>query len=105
MDKELSITLVEKNIVGKGTKVLATIKKIGISGNTVIKDTNLIIASIEGDLFHCFIPETKQEVDIVCSQILSIDGMVPKRLGGIFSINPDGTIRAPGKKRGRKPKK
>ncbi len=106
MDRNLCITLVEKNLICKGTKLLATIKKIGIGESVMHKQTNLVVESIEGGtLFTCLISDTKQQVNIVHSQILSVDGMVPDRLGKIFNINPDGTFRAPGKKRGRKSKK
>jgi len=106
MERNLCITLVEKNLICKGTKILATIKKIGIGESIMTKPTHLVVESIEdGVFFTCLIPDTKQQVDIVHSQILSVDGMVPDRLGKIFNINPDGTLRAPGKKRGRKPKK
>ena len=106
MDRNLCITLVEKNLICKGTKLLATIKKIGIGNIVTQKQVNLVVESIEGGTFFtCLIPDTKLQVDIVHSQILSVDGMVPDRLGKIFNINPDGTLRAPGKKRGRKPKK
>ena len=106
MDKNLCETLVKKNIICKGTKLLATIKKIGIGGAITQKPTNLVIESIEGGtLFTCLDLDTKQKIDIVHSQILSVDGMVPDRLGKIFNINPDGTLRAQGKKRGRKSKK
>lgn len=114
MDKNLCETLVKKNIICKGTKLLATIKKIGIGGAITKKPTNLVVEDIEGSIrldwpidliFTCLDLDTKQQVDIVHSQILSVDGMVPDRLGKIFNINPDGTLRAQGKKRGRKSKK
>ena len=39
------------------------------------------------------------------AQITAIEGMDPERFAKVYNINPDGTSKAPGKKRGRKPKK
>lgn len=106
MDRNLCESLVEKNLICKGTKLLATIKRIGVGNIVTQKQVNLVVEIIEGSMiFTCLDPDTKQQVNIIPSQILDVDGMVPDRLGKIFNINPDGTIRAPGKKRGRKPKK
>ncbi len=105
MDSNLCETLVKKKLICEGTKILATIRKVGIGGAMSTKQTNLIIESIDDWLFTCIDPETKHKHEIIDSQILDVDGMVPERLGKIFNINPDGTLRAPGKKRGRKPKK
>ncbi len=105
MDKNLCETLVNKNLICKGTKLLATIKKIGIGGTITQKQTNLVVERIDASIFTCLDIDTKQNIEIVHSQILNVDGMVPERLGKIFNINPDGTLRAPGKKRGRKSKK
>ena len=105
MDRNLCETLVRKKLICKGTKLLATIKKVGIGETITVKPTNLVVEQIKGLFLTCLDIDTKQNIDIIPSQILDVDGMVPERLGKIFNINPDGTLRAPGKKRGRKPKK
>ena len=105
MDRNLCETLVRKKLIAKGTKILTEIRRVGIGGAMSVKQTNLVIESINYFILTCIDPETKHKHEIIHSQILDVDGMVPERLGKIFNINPDGTLRAPGKKRGRKPKK
>ena len=116
MDRNLCTALIEKNLICKGTKLLVTIKRIGINVVSSEKQINLVVESFEGSgshtgyiadwIFTCINLDTKERyTEIIPSQILDVDGMVPDRLGKIFNINPDGTLRAPGKKRGRKSKK
>ena len=111
MDTNLCNTLVQKALICQGTKLLAMIKKEGIGGTTSVKLTPLVIENIDGlgfpanIIITCLDPDSRMTIEIIPSQIVDVDGMVPERLGKIFNVNPDGTLRAPGKKRGRKPKK
>lgn len=43
-------------------------------------------------------------IHIAADEILKVDGMTLDRIGRIFNINPDGSIKDVGKKRGRRAK-
>ena len=45
-----------------------------------------------------------RKYSVPCEKVKWIDGMNPVRLAAAYDIKPDGLKRAPGKKRGRKPK-
>lgn len=44
------------------------------------------------------------EVMVRANDVVALDGMEPERFVDIYNINPDGSIKCVGKKRGRKPK-
>jgi hypothetical protein len=43
-------------------------------------------------------------VTVNATDVVALDGMEPERFVDIYDINPDGTSKSVGKKRGRKPK-
>ena len=110
MDSKFCEALVKKKVICKGTVLNAAVTKEGVGGVRSPGIANVIVEQLNyfqtGRLnFTCKYPDTQQYTEIIPSQIFTVDGMVPERLGKIFNINLDGTLRAPGKKRGRKPKK
>lgn len=108
MYKDFCKVLVEKNIICKGTVFAATVTIEGVGGTKILKQIDVIVEAIDNPsdrlTFTCRYPNTKHYVIIIPSQILSVDGMEPERLGKTFNVNLDGSFCAPGKKRGRKPK-
>lgn len=47
---------------------------------------------------------TKDEIMVRANDVVALDGMDPERFVDIYDINPDGSSKKIGKKRGRKPK-
>lgn len=109
MDTIFCKALVKKKVITKGTMLHAAVIKEGVGGTTIQSTADLIVVQTHyfqtGRLsFTCKYPDTKQYTQIIPSQIFTVDGMEPERLGKTFYVNPDGSARAQGKKRGRKPK-
>lgn len=103
----LAKSLVSKNIIKENTELEVLVKKNGL-GSLITTKTFVTVDNIENSItpiFHCSDTEDGKNFTISSEQILNIDGMTPNRLASIYNINPDGSFKAPGKKRGRKPKK
>ena len=46
----------------------------------------------------------KLAITVLANDIVALDGMKPERYVDVYNINPDGSDKSIGKKRGRKPK-
>lgn len=110
MDSNLLSALIEKQIVQPGTEISVKLPGHDLSGITrVYNDVILEIQKIQQDKSNQIVLISSSTVDgrrysIKSSHINMIDGMTPKKIGAIYNLRPDGTIKPPGKKRGRKAK-
>ena len=109
MDTKFCEALIKKKVIAKGTVFSAAVIKEGVGGTRIPAIANVIVEQTNyfqtGNLcFTCKYPDTTIYTEIIPRQIFTVDGMEPERLGKTFYVNPDGSNRAQGKKRGRKPK-
>ena len=105
MNKEFAKVLNDRGILSENTKIVAHYKGYTLDGSKIDTKGELLIKKIDSNFNIEATPlfgHTKYNIKI--NDILEIDGMDPKRLGKVFNINYDGSLRNTGKKRGRKPK-
>lgn len=108
MDTNLLSTLINKNIIRIGTRLTVFRPGLDLAGVLTVKvkdelDIFTILDEDEIIITACSISK-ERNYKIKASHILKIDGMDPAILAKIFNVNADGSLRPPGKKRGRKPK-
>jgi hypothetical protein len=101
-------TLIDIGALAKDSIVTArqgTANRFGVvnyrSGDYVIKD---IITTAQGTLLYLRESDGVNELNVMASDVLAIDGMSIERYAEIYNINADGSLRSMGRKRGRKPK-
>jgi len=101
-------TLIEIGAIAKDSIVTArqgTANRFGVinyrSSEYVIKD---IINTANGRLLSLLENDSSAELRVTVEDVLAIDGMSIERYAEIYNINPDGSLRSTGRKRGRKPK-
>jgi len=63
-----------------------------------------IVPNDSGFILRLKQSHSAQQITVSTSDVIAIDGMSVLRYAEIFNINPDGTSRTAGRKRGRKPK-
>lgn len=100
--------LVEKRIIQPGTEVEATYEANDLSGvhRTQCKGSFVVMAvkrAADEPIFEIAGADGKRK-RVKSDAIVSVDGMDPTRLAGIYNIKSDGSDRPAGKRRGRKPK-
>jgi hypothetical protein len=71
------------------------------SSEYVIKD---IVHTAQGQMLSLRENEGTAELSVQIEDVMAIDGMSIERYAEIYNINPDGSLRSTGRKRGRKPK-
>lgn len=106
MDTSLLLTLINKNIVKIGTKIVVFRQGLELDRNLTIKDElGIFKITVKDKITIIAGDELKERIyKFKASHILKIDGMDPIILAAIFNVNADGSLKPPGKKRGRKPK-
>lgn len=110
METALFKTLVDKNLVQTGTTLLVKRLAVGLSGqhDTPVEEEFQVVDFInkgaDSIQVKAFRTTDGHGYRIKPHSILEIDGMDPVVLGKIYRIKPDGTLKAAGNKRGRKPK-
>jgi len=109
MEMSLAESLITKGIIRPDIEVEARYKtkSLGPNDGVVVSDSFMIkkIDELEGKFFFTLI-STKdgKAIRVSPKAISALDGMEPERFAKVFNINPDGSIRKKGKKRGRKTK-
>lgn len=119
MKNNLLISLIDKGIIQEGTEIVIFRSGTTMDGNTRDFKVEQVVEVIKSEIKNgiAFL-KTESPFDykkflINAKHILTIDGMKPEILGGVYGFNPDGTRKKvkidpeTGEeiKRGRKPKK
>lgn len=101
-------TLIDLGALAKDSIVTArqgTANRFGVilykSSEYVIKD---IVNTAQGQLLSLRENDGTRELSVQVEDVMAIDGMSIERYAEIYNINPDGSLRTMGRKRGRKPK-
>lgn len=96
----------DKGILSINSKILANYKGHTLDGSSIPSRGELLVKHIDLNEYTIeatpLFGQTRYQIGI--KDIIEIDGMDPTRLGRVFNLNPDGSNRATGLKRGRKPK-
>lgn len=108
MDIVLAETLINKGIIREQLEVQARFKSKGLSTESVTVSGSFTIREIQkhGTDYRFKLVGINDGKQVIVTQksIRAIDGMEPERFARIFNVNPDGSIKKRGKKRGRKTK-
>lgn len=103
MNHKLAETLINKNIIKPGTLVYGITTVSGLGQTITSAPVEVMVENYQNNIFYCRDRIGKKYVMEV-KNVEEIDGMDPVRLASIFNIKADGSDKAAGKKRGRKPK-
>jgi len=103
MNKALIDTLLDKKIIGESTLVYGRVKTEGLGGTPQYVAMELMILAKQGDKFICR-DRLGRRYKMEFERIEKMDGMELDRFASVYNIKPDGSSKAQGKKRGRKPK-
>jgi len=105
---ELLEQLINKNVFSDDTIITTYYQTIDSFGRTFKKTTECKIKKIgnKENKFEFELIGLQENILITASSdsILSIDGMTLERYADIYDLNPDGSSKKVGKKRGRKTK-
>ena len=107
MKQSLAEALIERGILNTTSRIWATCPVLAMGNvptDAYIPLTVDRIVREEGTIKFQAIHKSGRRYSIPCAEINNIDGMAPERLAAAYDIKPDGLVRLPGKKRGRKPK-
>lgn len=110
METTLLKALLNKGIVGPETEIEAHYFGVGIDKSTPVPGTGFfIIEKVETKgkiiILHLYSTKDGKQSSTTASDIISVDGMDPKRLALAYNISATGKKIDTGKKRGRKSKK
>ena len=103
MNKALIETLLDKKIIGESTLVYGKVNTIGLGHTPQMVAMELMILAKQGDKFICR-DRLGRRYKMEFERIEKMDGMELDRFASVYNIKPDGSSKAQGKKRGRKPK-
>ena len=103
MNSKLAESLMNKNIIKPGTLVYGRTTVSGLGQTLTTAPVEVMVENFQNNTFYCRDRTGKQYVMPV-ENVDEVDGMNPVRLASIFNIKADGSDKAAGKKRGRKPK-
>lgn len=106
---ELLVTLINKDVVRKGTELLIPRAGRDLAGNnSILFDhvVEVIETKIKDGIGYCLARSTEDNAPfrVSAKSIYLLDGMDPSRIAHSFGFKLDGSPRSSGKKRGRKPK-
>lgn len=109
MNNELASLLIEKQVIRKRrTRIRCICDVLAMGGIPIKADSTLIVDDIycnsEGTITFKASSSNGRKYLVPASQIFEIDGMNPDRMAAAFDVKPDGSLKAMGKRRGRKPK-
>ena len=100
--------MLDKNVLNLDTVVTANYKIKDCSGKTTIQQDDFVIVDIAKSGCDYILKLRKMigstALNILACDVVALDGMKPERYVEVYDINPDGTAKIIGKKRGRKPK-
>lgn len=103
MKKTLAEALLNKGIMQPGTLLYGRTQSYGLGQSLQMVPIELMMENFDGEIFSCR-DRLGREYTMHVDNVQEVDGMDPTRLASIFNIKADGSAKAPGKKRGRKPK-
>ena len=107
MKSTLAQALIERGIINDNTRIIADcpVRAMGDIPTEVEMTLTVDKAVIVDGMIRLYASDkTGRKFAVPSEKIKWIDGMNPVRLAAAYDIKPDGLKRAPGKKRGRKPK-
>jgi len=100
--------MLDKNALNSDTVITAWYQAKGAFGHIIKKQDDFIMTDVQkqGEEYKLTLRQIigKSTVTIWARDIIAIDGMQPERYVDVYDINPDGSRKKTGKKRGRKPK-
>lgn len=103
MQRNLAEALINKGIMQPGTLLYGRTQAVGLGQNLQMVPLELMMEEYNGQYFSCR-DRLGKSYTMRIEDVQEVDGMEPSRLASIFNIRADGTDKAAGKKRGRKPK-
>lgn len=103
MQKTLAEALINRGIMQPGTLLYGRTQTTGLGQSLQMVPMELMMEEFDGSIFSCR-DRLGRQYTMAVENVLEVDGMDPVRLASIFNICADGTNKAAGKKRGRKPK-
>lgn len=103
MNSELYKTLVDKKLIAEGVILYGKVYTLGFGNmpSLIPKKVQVIQPAPDGVICQ---DSNKRRHLIKIEHIESVDGMEPSRFAAVYNIKADGSAKAIGKKRGRKPK-
>lgn len=111
MNANLFDILVERDVINENSELIARVKRNDLSGVARItfeSSFHYVGHSLPTDGSEAlFVAESKVDgriSSIPISSILTIDGMEPRRIAGIYALNEKGESVKQAARRGRKPK-
>ena len=103
MKKTLAEALLNKGVMQPGTLLYGYSQSYGLGQTVQMVPIELMMENFDGEMFTCR-DRLGRQYFMHVDNVQEVDGMDPVRLASIFNIKADGSDKAPGKKRGRKPK-
>lgn len=107
MKLTLAQALIERGVLNHNSRILARCPISSMGDIPMEQDLVLTVRKAvfdDGTIKFYADDKAGRKFAVPCDKIKMIDGMAPARLAAAYDIKPDGLVRAPGKKRGRKPK-
>ena len=107
MKSTLAQALIERGVINRSTRIVADCPVRAMGDIPVEMEMTLTVdkAVIKDGMIRLHASDKSgREFAVPSEKVKWIDGMNPVRLAAAYDIKPDGLKRAPGKKRGRKPK-
>ena len=103
MQRNLAEALINKGVMQPGTLLYGKTQAVGLGQNLQMVPLELMMEEYHEQYFSCR-DRLGKSYTMRIEDVQEVDGMDPARLASIFNIRADGTDKAAGKKRGRKPK-
>lgn len=101
-------SLLEKNAINETTVITASYNNKDTNGRIRQYKDNFYLENLvenQGEwILHVKKIVGQDDLQVRAQDIVALDGMTPERYVDVYDINPDGTAKKLGKKRGRKPK-
>ena len=100
--------MLDKNVLSPETVVTANYSIRDSVGRLINRQDDFIITEVtkQGDEYRLKLKQIIGNAAIIiwAKDVVALDGMKPERYVDVYDINPDGSTKKVGKKRGRKPK-
>ena len=103
----LAQALINRGILGKTSRIIANCPITAMGDVPAYRELTLTVERVvveEGTIKFHTVSRAGRKYSIPCEEVVEVDGMNPVRLAAAYDIRPDGLVRSPGKKRGRKSK-
>ena len=100
--------MLDHNALNHDTVITANYIVKDSSGRCVLKQDDFMMINVQkqGENYRLKLQQLigKLAITVLANDIVALDGMKPERYVDVYNINPDGSDKSIGKKRGRKPK-